>query len=155
MTEALLPEPVREQIKQLVDDWEYQNCRLADEINRLDNWILASALAINLSGVGVIFGSEKIDHRSMWWACLWFSLGVVSAFAYALSLRFNQRRMLDYGAMRVGQIKQYRLGLAHEVPQGMPHRTGSYRRFHGRVKYLQGAPLLTFVIGCGIVALSL
>jgi hypothetical protein len=155
VSENSRPELKREQLRRLVDDWEFQNSRLGDEISRLDSWLLASALAVNLGGMASIIGSEKIDHRSMWWACFWFFIGVVSAFVYALALRFNQMRMRDYGSMRVEQLMQYYRGLIDVIPQGEPSRTRKFSGFSKAVRLLQAFPLLTFVVGGAIIGSSL
>jgi len=43
-------------------------------------WLLTSALAANLAGLWALIGDKNTDKLSLFWAMIWFALGVATSF---------------------------------------------------------------------------
>lgn len=155
MKESDLPQLVREQFKQLVEDWEFQTDRIVEDIKHLDRWLLASSLALNLAAMGVTFGSDRLANRPVFWTCFWLASGAAAALCYALAHRRNLTVLRDYNNEQIGKLKQFRQGLLDGVPVDRTGRATKNARVSKIVHGLQTAPLLTFIIGCAIVGIEL
>lgn len=43
-------------------------------------WLLTSALAANLAGLWALINDKTTDHNPLFWALVWFTLGVITSF---------------------------------------------------------------------------